>query len=141
MVLVPSGLICISPFLPVISAVFSVGVSLGCVSSKDSSDTDIDTNIIDIDSIPDTLTTEQVDISDAVGSGAFKTAYNLKGQPDLLVVLLKPRYRATEIKKEIGYLKQLEALGIKTPRRYKKITFIDTSMPKPNVKRHGQVWA
>jgi hypothetical protein len=36
-------------------------------------------------------------------------------QPDLLVVLLKPRYRATEIKKEIGYLKQLEALGIKTP--------------------------
>jgi hypothetical protein len=33
---------------------------------------------------------------------------------------------------EIGYLKQLEALGIKTPRRYKKITFIDTSMPKPN---------
>jgi hypothetical protein len=36
------------------------------------------------------------------------------------VVLLKPRYRATEIKKEIGYLKQLEALGIKTPRRYKK---------------------
>jgi hypothetical protein len=43
------------------------------------------------------------------------------GQPDLLVVLLKPRYRATEIKKEIGYLKQLEALGIKTPRRYKKI--------------------
>jgi hypothetical protein len=49
-------------------------------------------------------------------------------------VLLKPRYRATEIKKEIGYLKQLEALGIKTPRRYKKITFIDTSMPKPNDK-------
>jgi hypothetical protein len=48
-----------------------------------------------------------------VRSGAFKTAYNLKGQPDLLVVLLKPRYRATEIKKEIGYLKQLEALGIK----------------------------
>jgi hypothetical protein len=39
-----------------------------------------------------------VDLSDAVGSGAFKTAYNLKGQPDLLVVLLKPRYRATEIK-------------------------------------------
>jgi hypothetical protein len=111
------------------------------------------------------------------------SSYNLKGQPDLLVVLLKPRYRATEIKKEIGYLKQLvkvsgmlsisiilvsmsvsdesleltqpsfkfpnisparldsqlEALGIKTPRRYKKITFIDTSMPKPNVKRHGLV--
>jgi hypothetical protein len=49
-----------------------------------------------------------------VGSGAFKTAYNLKGQPDLLVVLLKSGYQATEIKKEIGYLKQLEALGIKT---------------------------
>jgi hypothetical protein len=30
---------------------------------------------IDIGSIPDTLTTEQVDLSDAVGSGAFKTAY------------------------------------------------------------------
>jgi hypothetical protein len=59
-----------------------------------------------------TLTTEQVDLSDAVGSGAFKTAYNLKGQPDLLVVLLKPRYRATEIKKEIGYLKQLEAYTV-----------------------------
>jgi hypothetical protein len=31
-------------------------------------------------------------------------------------VLLKSGYQATEIKKEIGYLKQLEALGIKTPR-------------------------
>jgi hypothetical protein len=48
-------------------------------------------------------------------------------------VLLKPRYRATEIKKEIGYLKQLEALGIKTPRRYKKITFIDTNNISINV--------
>jgi hypothetical protein len=28
-------------------------------------------------------------------------------------------YKATEIKKEIRYLRQLEALGIKTPRRYK----------------------
>jgi hypothetical protein len=34
-------------------------------------------------------------------------------------VLLKSGYQAAEIKKEIGYLKQLEALGIKTPRRYK----------------------
>jgi hypothetical protein len=47
------------------------------VSSKDSSDT----NIIDIGSIPDTLTTEQVDLSDAVGSGAFKTAYQALGDP------------------------------------------------------------
>jgi tRNA A-37 threonylcarbamoyl transferase component Bud32 len=30
---------------------------------------------------------------------------------------------------EIRYLRQLEALGIKTPRRYKKITFIDVSVP------------
>jgi hypothetical protein len=55
------------------------------------------------------------------------------------MVLLKPGYQATEIKKEIGYLKQLEALGIKTPRRYKKITFIDVSMPKSNTKRHGLI--
>jgi hypothetical protein len=30
-------------------------LKLGCVSSKDSSDTDIETNIIDIGSIPDTF--------------------------------------------------------------------------------------
>jgi hypothetical protein len=38
------------------------------------------------------------------------------------MVLLESGYKATEIKKEIRYLRQLEALGIKTPRRYKKIT-------------------
>jgi hypothetical protein len=48
-----------------------------------------------------------LDLDNAVGSGAFKTAYNLKGQPDLLVVLLKSGYQATEIKKEIGYLKSV----------------------------------
>jgi hypothetical protein len=53
-----------------------------------------------------------IDLDNAVGSGAFKTAYNLKGQPDLLVVLLKSGYQATEIKKEIGYLKQLNILWI-----------------------------
>jgi hypothetical protein len=63
-------------------------------SSKDSSDTDTDTDTdaIDIDIIPDTLTNAHIDLDAVVGSGAFKTAYNLKGQPDLLVVLLKSGY-------------------------------------------------
>jgi hypothetical protein len=115
-------------------------LKLGCISSKGSSDTYIYTDTIDIDNIPDTLTNAQVDLHNAVGSGSFKTAYNLNGQPDLLMVLLESGYKATEIKKEIRYLRQLEALGIKTPRRYKKITFIDVSVPDPNAKRHGLIY-
>jgi hypothetical protein len=62
----------------------------------------------------------------------------------LIVAIIKYSYwrnntLATEIKKEIRYLRQLEALGIKTPRRYKKITFIDVSVPDPNAKRHGLI--
>jgi hypothetical protein len=87
-------------------------LKLGCISSKGSSDTYIYTDTIDIDNIPDTLTNAQVDLHNAVGSGSFKTAYNLNGQPDLLMVLLESGYKATEIKKEIRYLRQLEALGI-----------------------------
>jgi hypothetical protein len=49
---------------------------------------DTDTDAIDIDIIPDTLTNAHIDLDAVVGSGAFKTAYNLKGQPDLLVVLI-----------------------------------------------------
>jgi hypothetical protein len=45
--------------------------------------------------IPDTLTNAQVDLHNAVGSGSFKTAYNLNGQPDLLMVLLESGYKAT----------------------------------------------
>jgi hypothetical protein len=46
------------------------------VSSKDSSDTDTDTDTdaIDIGIIPDTLTNAHIDLDNAVGSGAFKTA-------------------------------------------------------------------
>jgi hypothetical protein len=67
-------------------------LKLGCVNSKGSSDTgtgtDIDTDIIDIDNIPDTLTNAHIDFNDAVGVGSFKTAYNLKNQPDLSVVAI-----------------------------------------------------
>jgi hypothetical protein len=52
-------------------------------------------------------------------------AYNLKDQPDLLVLLLKPSYQATDIREEMGWLEQLDALGMKTPKRYKQIKFVN----------------
>ncbi|VVH50590.1 hypothetical protein BPUTSESOX_1116, partial [uncultured Gammaproteobacteria bacterium] len=104
------------------------GLKLGGASSKGSSDTD---------NIPSTLSSDQVDITNFVGKGAFKTAYNFKNRPDLLVLLLGSKYPAHDIKNEIRWLKQLDSLGIKTPKRHKKITFVDQS--KANVTRHGIV--
>ncbi|VVH62213.1 hypothetical protein BSPWISOX_1455, partial [uncultured Gammaproteobacteria bacterium] len=115
-------------------------LKLGCVSSKGSSDTDIiDADIIDIDSIPDTLTTEQVDLGDAVGAGSFKTAYNFKGRPDLLVLLLESESQSNDIANEVTCLEQLDALGMKTPERYKQITFVDRSIPNFNIQQRGLV--
>jgi hypothetical protein len=44
------------------------GLKLGGASSKGSS------GAVDIDSIPDTLTSQQIDIGSSIGSGMFKTA-------------------------------------------------------------------
>jgi hypothetical protein len=105
------------------------GLKLGDANPEGSSDA------IDVDSIPDTLSNKQVDTETAIGSGAFKTAYNFKDQPDLLVLLLDSRFTAREIEEEIEYLKQLDSLGIKTPRRYKQIVFVDES--DSNIRQHG----
>jgi hypothetical protein len=48
------------------------GLKLGGASSKGSSDA------VDIDSIPDTLTSQQIDIGTSIGSVMFKTAYTFK---------------------------------------------------------------
>ncbi|VVH54836.1 hypothetical protein BSPCLSOX_345, partial [uncultured Gammaproteobacteria bacterium] len=98
-------------------------LKLGCVSSKDSSDADADA--IDIDNIPDTLTDKQVDMGATVGSGSYKTARNFKNQPDLLVLLLESFGQATSIENEVRCLEKLDSLGMKTPKRYKQITFVD----------------
>ncbi|CAB5496063.1 C80 family cysteine peptidase, partial [Bathymodiolus thermophilus thioautotrophic gill symbiont] len=105
------------------------GLKLGGANSEGSSDT------IDIDSIPDTLNSKQVDTKISVGSGTYKTVHDLKNQPDLLVLLLKSSYEALEIEEEIRHLEQLDSLGIKTPKRYKQIKFIDEF----NDERHGLV--
>jgi hypothetical protein len=94
------------------------GLKLGGANSKGSSDAD---------DIPSTLSSDQVDITNFVGKGAFKTAYNFKNRPDLLVLLLGSNYPAHDIKNEIRWLKQLDSLGIKIPKFYKKITFVDQS--------------
>ncbi|VVH51237.1 hypothetical protein BPUTSESOX_627, partial [uncultured Gammaproteobacteria bacterium] len=106
------------------------GLKLGCVSSKDSSD----------DDIPDTLTSEQIDAK-PIGSGSFKTAYNFKNQPGLLVLLLASEHEVTKIEEEMRWLDQLDSLGMKTPKRYKQITFIKKSKSKfkPDVEQHGLV--
>jgi hypothetical protein len=83
------------------------GLKLGGASSKGSSDA------VDIDSIPDTLTSQQIDIGSSIGSGMFKTAYNFKDQPDLLVLLTKSSHKASDIEEEMRYLEQLDDLGMK----------------------------
>jgi hypothetical protein len=105
------------------------GLKLGDANSEGSSDA------IDIDSIPDTLYATQVDTRFAIGEGTHKVAYNFKNQPDLLVLLSKTCYGARIIKDEIKYLEQLDSLGIKTPGRYKQITFVD----RFHSKKHGLV--
>jgi hypothetical protein len=75
--------------------------------------------------IPSTLNSNHVDTETVVGEGVFKTAYNFKGRPDLLVLLLTSGFEASEIEEEIKHLKKLDSLGIKTPKFYKKITFLD----------------
>jgi hypothetical protein len=51
------------------------------------------------------------------------------------VLLLTSGFEASEIEEEIKHLKKLDSLGIKTPKFYKKITFLD----KFNTKQHGLV--
>jgi hypothetical protein len=86
-------------------------------------------------SIPDKLHDTQVDIRVVVGEGAFKTAHNFKNRPDLLVLLLRKDRHAHILEKEIKYLEQLDSLGMKTPERYKQITFVD----RLHFKHHGLV--
>jgi filamentous hemagglutinin family protein len=107
------------------------GLKLGGANSEGSSDT------IDVDSIPDILSNKQVDTKTAVGSGTYKTAYNFKNQPDLLVLLLKSHDQAADIEEEIKWLTKLDSLGIKTPKRYKQITFVDES--DSHTKQYGLV--
>jgi hypothetical protein len=102
--------------------------------AKDSSDADADA--IDIDNIPDTLTDKQVDMRTTVGSGSYKTARNFKNQPDLLVLLLESFSQATSIENEVRCLEKLDSLGMKTPKRYKQITFVDEYF---NIEQHGLV--
>ncbi|CAB5507190.1 hypothetical protein AZO1586R_2278, partial [Bathymodiolus azoricus thioautotrophic gill symbiont] len=102
------------------------GLKLGGANSKGSPDTD---------NIPNTLNSDQVDTETVVGQGVFKTAYNFKDRPNLLVLLLTSGFEASEIEEEIKHLKKLDSLGIKTPKFYKKITFID----KSNTTKHGLV--
>jgi hypothetical protein len=56
---------------------------------------------------------------------------------DGYVLLLDSRFTAREIEEEIEYLKQLDSLGIKTPRRYKQIVFVNES--DSNIRQHGLV--
>ncbi|WP_143243121.1 C80 family cysteine peptidase, partial [Bathymodiolus azoricus thioautotrophic gill symbiont] len=107
------------------------GLKLSGANSEGSSDT------IDVDSIPDILSNKQVDTETAIGSGTYKTAYNFKNQPDLLVLLLKSHDQAADIEEEIKWLTKLDSLGIKTPKRYKQITFVDES--DSNTKQYGLV--
>jgi hypothetical protein len=44
-----------------------------------------------------------VDTETVVGEGVFKTAYNFKGRPDLLVLLLTSDFEASEIEEEIKH--------------------------------------
>jgi hypothetical protein len=73
--------------------------------------------------------------------GSFKTAYNFKNQPGLLVLLLASEHEVTKIEEEMRWLDQLDSLGMKTPKRYKQITFIKKSKSKfkPDVEQHGLV--
>ncbi|WP_143108960.1 hypothetical protein, partial [Bathymodiolus thermophilus thioautotrophic gill symbiont] len=54
----------------------------------------------------------------------------MKNQPDLLVLLLKQRSQVTNIESEIKLLERLDSLGMKTPKRYKRITFVNRSNAK-----------
>jgi hypothetical protein len=71
-----------------------------------------------------------------VGSGSYKTARNFKNQPDLLVLLLESFSQATSIENEVRCLEKLDSLGMKTPKRYKQITFVDEYF---NIEQHGLV--
>jgi hypothetical protein len=63
----------------------------------------------------------------------------LKNQPDLLVLLLHSEGQSNDIENEVMCLEQLEALGMKTPKRYKQITFVDQSTPNFNIQQRGLV--
>ncbi|CAB5497277.1 hypothetical protein THERMOT_665, partial [Bathymodiolus thermophilus thioautotrophic gill symbiont] len=102
------------------------GLKLGGASSKGAS------------GIPNTLTSKQVNTEHILGEGMYKTAYNFENKPELLVLLLKSNCNLSNIKEEEKWLKQLDALGIKTPKRYKQIKFVDKSN-KPKTVRHGLV--
>jgi hypothetical protein len=65
--------------------------------------------------------------------------YNLKNQPDLLVLLLYSEGQSNDIENEVMCLEQLEALGMKTPKRYKQITFVEQSTPNFNIQQRGLV--
>ncbi|CAB5493969.1 hypothetical protein THERMOS_25, partial [Bathymodiolus thermophilus thioautotrophic gill symbiont] len=109
------------------------GLKLGGASSKGASDT------IDIDSIPNTLTSKEVDTRFPIGSGMYKTAYDIENQPDLLVLLLEPSCRVYDIEEEARMLEKLDSLGVKTPRRYKQIKFVDEANDGTKTERHGLV--
>jgi hypothetical protein len=82
------------------------GLRLGDANPKGSPST------VDIDSIPDKLYDTQVDTSVVVGEGAFKTAYNFKNRPNLLVLLLRTYHRARIAEQEIKDLEQLKSLNL-----------------------------
>ncbi|MBA5249079.1 MAG: hypothetical protein FE834_06040, partial [Gammaproteobacteria bacterium] len=108
------------------------GLKLGGGQPKDTSKDEMG---IDIDRIPDTLTSDQVDVHTSIGKGQYKTAYAFKNEPDLLVLLLTKQGQAEIISKEINMLEKLNSFDIKTPRHYKKIRFVDES----KVERYGLV--
>ncbi|MBA5249218.1 MAG: hypothetical protein FE834_06775, partial [Gammaproteobacteria bacterium] len=100
------------------------GLKLGCASSKGSPQGNMNDDV-DIDGIPDTLSNDKVDTKTSIGSGVYKDAYNFKGEPGLVVLLLKKYESVRVIFNEIEALKKLNTFGIKTPEYYKQIRFVD----------------
>jgi hypothetical protein len=52
------------------------------------------------------------------------------------VLLLESFSQATSIENEVRCLEKLDSLGMKTPKRYKQITFVDEYF---NIEQHGLV--
>ncbi|OJA03647.1 C80 family cysteine peptidase, partial [Bathymodiolus thermophilus thioautotrophic gill symbiont] len=78
-----------------------------------------------IEGLPKTLTDQEVDVKNPIGSGTFKFAYSLKGNPNLAFIALRPEFKISELTGEIEFLKALDDLGIKTPKIYKQFSFVD----------------
>jgi hypothetical protein len=55
------------------------------------------------------------------------------------VLLLESESQSNDIANEVTCLEQLDALGMKTPERYKQITFVDRSIPNFNIQQRGLV--